>query len=67
MQLNDALFGVGQPPGSQAVQVINSSETAFNAAVVVTNDPPQQDNDYTNIAYDLQQVQQDIQDSNWVA
>lgn len=66
MQLNDTPFDVTQSPGSQDIQVINSAEAAFNAAVTVTNDPTQQDTDYTNIAYDLGQVQQDIQDSDWV-
>lgn len=66
MQLNDTPFDVTQSPGSGAIQVINSAAKAFNAAVTVTNDPTQQDNDYTNIGYDLGQVQQDIQASNWM-
>ena len=66
MQLNDTPFDVTQSPGSADIQVINSAAKAFNAAVTVTNDPTQQDNDYTNIGYDLGQVQQDIQASNWM-
>ena len=66
MQLNDTPFDVTQSPGSGDIQVINSAAKAFNAAVTVTNDPTQQDTDYTNIGYDLGQVQQDIQASSWM-
>jgi hypothetical protein len=65
MQLNDTPFDISQSPGTQAIQVINSAENAFNAAVTVTNDPTQQDDDYTKIGVDLQQVQQYIQSSLW--
>jgi hypothetical protein len=57
--------GCAEAPG-QAVKVINSAATEFNAVVVLTNDPSRADQDYATIGSDLGQVQQYIQAGDWV-
>lgn len=67
MQLDDSAWSYGTPVSSSDVAVVNNADTAFQNAITITNDPTQQDQDYTAIGQALDATQNDASASNWTS